>query len=194
VLWQPAYKDDQNYWVWTTGLGLMGMGSQYMSRMNNNFLKYEKVKEKDRKLILQLVMVFGLGVGMLESSGYLEIVSWDTRGLNKKPFGDFIWVSVGLFVLGHVGQGVETLYLVIPESEHSYGRDLKLSPIDIVLQRRVLFVSISILFSSFVTAVLQFTIIVDARLEFFNLVWAPTIVFALTGALYLVVMISRIYI
>jgi hypothetical protein len=175
-------------------MGLMGMGSQFLSRMNNNFLKYEKVKEKGRKVILQVVMVVGLGVGMLMATAYLEIVDWDEQRLNNKEFGDFVWVSVGLFGVCHVGQGVETLCLVIPESEYSSSRDLKLSPVDIMLQRRVLFVSISILFSSFVTAVLQFTIIVDASLGFFNLVWAPTIVFALTGALYLVVMISRIYI
>jgi hypothetical protein len=63
-------------------MGLMGMGSQFLSRMNNNFLKYEKVKEKGRKLILQLVMVFGLGIGMFVATAYLEILDWDEQTLN----------------------------------------------------------------------------------------------------------------
>ena len=56
----------------------MGMGSQFLSRMNNSFLKYEKAKEKGRKIKLQLVIVFGLGIALFMSTTYLQIIDWDT--------------------------------------------------------------------------------------------------------------------
>ena len=128
-----------------------------LARINNDFLKTESKSEAMKKYTKQVFILVGLGAGMLLPNIWQKF-SGDFNQINT---GEYFWVLLGLVSFFHIGQFIEIKNFTIENNESSV-RDLKVPIKQIFIQRRVAFLSISIMFSNLIMSLVQYDVILDS--------------------------------
>lgn len=179
--------NDYSDWImYNLGMGFLGIGLSCLSRKCSGFLKQEFNDEKTRKQILQIMILFGMGVAQLLSGSYINFFEGSNDSGYHKP--NYIQIPIVLLSISHIGQLIETRNFKYADKKMNKSLNIKI--LDTILQIRVLMVQVSVQNSNIVTAFVQYSIIVDSH-NSDQIVFAPGVMFFAFMALYYLILIMR---